>query len=157
GCLGAGAAGFEGRFPARLLADPHAVGDFRQHGAANRAMGTDGLAHLNLRAGGRWRAGFGLAHAAELQRAERGETAQSRAAQERTAVETATGLTCEGCGESAAACLAFRPLDQPDRPPSVLRIAIDAVELLDVIGFAIAALPLLVVRLGIGLGRCECA
>src|SRR5262249_11896001 len=69
--------------PARLLADPHAVGDFGRDGAADGAMRADAFAPLDLRPCRR-RAGFRLAHAAEWQAAERREPAggQPRTVQE---------------------------------------------------------------------------
>ena len=72
-------------------------------------------------AGRRRRTGLGLAHAAERQRAERGETAghQAGAAQEGAAVERAIRLTLQRGGERAAACLTFRPLDQHGRLPQL--------------------------------------
>src|SRR5262249_43173862 len=82
GALGAVRAAVERAFPARLLPDPYAVGDFRDYGAAHRAVGADALAHLDLRALRRRRPRLRLAHAADLQRAEGGKAAQSRAPQE---------------------------------------------------------------------------
>ena len=83
--------------PARLLADPHAVGDLGGDGAADRAMGADALADRHLRAGGRRRSGLGLPHAAERQSAQRRETAggQSRAAQEGAAIDAMIRLADE--------------------------------------------------------------
>ena len=68
-------------------------------------------------AGRRRRTGLGLAHAAERQRAERGETAggEAGAAQEGAAVETAFGLALQRAGERAAASLTFCSLDQHGR------------------------------------------
>src|SRR6185437_533510 len=45
GALGAVRTAIDRRFPARLLADPHAVGDFRRDGAADRAVRADTLAN----------------------------------------------------------------------------------------------------------------
>ena len=58
-----------------------------------------------------------LAHAAERQRAERGEAAgrEAGAAQEGAAVDAAVGLTLQRAGERAAACLTFCSLDQHGR------------------------------------------
>src|SRR6202023_3042523 len=83
--------------PARLLADPDAVRDPCRDGAADRAMGTDILTHLDRRTCGRRRAGFGFAHAPERQYAQGREPAgnETRAAQERAAVETAVAVAGE--------------------------------------------------------------
>src|SRR5207244_7745123 len=63
GALGAMRAAIDRTVPARLLADPHTVGNFRRDGAADRAMGADALADRDLR-GGRWRrSGFRSADA----------------------------------------------------------------------------------------------
>src|SRR6478672_2104493 len=45
GALGAVRAAVDRRVPARLLADPHAVDDFRGDGAADGTMRADALAH----------------------------------------------------------------------------------------------------------------
>src|SRR5262249_55598798 len=105
------------RIPAGLLADPHAVRNFRHHRATDRAMaGARGevvLADGDLRARGGGGAGLGLAHAGERQCAKRGETAggEARAAQESAAIETAIGLALQRAGEPAATSLTFRSLD----------------------------------------------
>ena len=115
--LGAMRAAVDRAIPAGLLADPHAVRDFGDHRAADRAVRADVLADGDLRTRRRRRTGLGLAHAAERQRAERGETArhQAGAAQEGATVERAIRLTLQRGGERAAACLTFRPLDQHGR------------------------------------------
>ena len=87
--LGAMRAAVDRGIPAGLLADPHAVDDFTDHGAADRAMRADVLLHdgaCRQRAGG---GGFRLAHAAERHRAQRGKSAAGKAgaAQEGTAIE----------------------------------------------------------------------
>src|SRR4051812_35089692 len=51
--LGAVRATIDRRIPARLLADPHAVGDFRGDGAADRAMRADAFADRHHSAGRR--------------------------------------------------------------------------------------------------------
>src|SRR3979411_1861892 len=53
--LRAGRAAVDRRIPARLLADPHPVGDFRHHRAADRAVRADVLADgdRDARTGGR--------------------------------------------------------------------------------------------------------
>ena len=90
GALGAMRAAVDRRIPAGLLADPDAVGHLRHHRAADRAVRADVLADGDRDAGRGGRTGLGLAHAAERQRAERGETAghQAGAAQEGAAIET---------------------------------------------------------------------
>src|SRR5262249_47135350 len=102
------------RSPAVPLAEPHAVRDFRDHRAADRAMRADVLTDGDLRARGRRGAGLGPAHARERQCAKRGETAggEARAAQESAAIETAIGLALQRAGEPAATSLTFRSLDQ---------------------------------------------
>ena len=72
------------------------------------------LRMVTCSAGGGRRAGFRLAHAAERQRAERGETASRKAgaAQEGAAVEAAFRLPLERASECAAASLTFCALDQ---------------------------------------------
>ncbi len=104
GALGAVRAAVERAFPARLLADPHAVRHLGDDRAADRAMGADVLAQLDRGARGRRRPGFSLADAAERQRAERGKTAGSkpRPAQECAAIESAARMGCEHRGERAA-------------------------------------------------------
>jgi hypothetical protein len=74
-----------------LLADPHAIGDFGDHRAADRTMGADILAGGRRRARSRWRTGFRLAHPAERQIAERRESSgrEAGALQEGTAIRTA--------------------------------------------------------------------
>src|SRR5262249_32658584 len=121
GALGAVRAAVDRAVPARLLADPHAVRHFGGDRAADRAVGADALADGDLRAGGGGRAGLGLAHAAERQGAERGETSggDAGATQEGTAVETAVRLAVQRVRERAAAGLTFRPLDQHGRLPQL--------------------------------------
>ena len=88
GALGAMRAAVDRAVPARLLADPHAVRHFGDHGAADRAVRADVLADggagVTIESGG-----FRLAHARERQRADRGEAAggEAGAAQEAAAVE----------------------------------------------------------------------
>ena len=91
--------------PARLLADPHAVGDLGDDRAADRAMRADILADRHRRAGRRRRAGLGLADAAERQRAERGEGAGGEAgtAQEVATIDAAGCLAGSAVGQRAAA------------------------------------------------------
>ena len=112
--LGAVRATVDGAVPARLLSDPDVVGDFRRYRAADGAMGADTFADGDFCAGRRRRAGLGLAHRAELQHAQRRETAgrEAGAAQEGAAVEAAVQLPWQCAGEDAAACMTFRPLDQ---------------------------------------------
>src|SRR5262249_39266291 len=102
------------RIPAGLLADPHAVRDFRHHRAADRAMRADVLTDGDLRASGRRGAGLGPAHARERQCAKRGETAggEARADKEGAALETVVGLLLQAVGGPAATSLTFRSLDQ---------------------------------------------
>ena len=88
--LGAMRPAIDRAVPGRLLADPHVVRHFCHDRAADGAMGADAFAHGDLGAGWRRRAGFGLAHRAERERAERCESAgKARAAQESAAVEAA--------------------------------------------------------------------
>ena len=72
-------------------------------------MRADALAHGDRGAGSRRRARLGLAHVAELQRAESGETAGGKTgpAQEGAAIEPAARLIGERGGEAAAASLTF--------------------------------------------------
>ena len=65
GALGAMRAAIDRAVPARLLADPDVVGDFRRHRAADGAMRADAFADGDLGAGGRRRSGLGFAHRAE--------------------------------------------------------------------------------------------
>ena len=115
--LGAMRAPADRRIPARLLADPHAVDDFADHRAADRAMGADVLADGG--AGGRHRSrGVRLAHGRERQRAERGEAAggEAGAAQEGAAIQCAGGsLARQPSRERAAARLVLCSLDQHGR------------------------------------------
>src|SRR5262249_25917015 len=98
----------------RFLPDPHAVGDFAHHCAADRAVRADVLADGDLRARGRRRTGLRLAHAREGQRAEGGETAgdEAGAAQESATIELAIPRVLQGAGERAAVSVTFRSLDQ---------------------------------------------
>ena len=114
-------AAIERRFPPRLLADPHPVGDLRHHGAADRAVGADVLADGDLGARSRRRTRLRLAHARERKRSERGKSAgrEAGAAQERAAIEGAAGLALQGAGERAAAGRAFRSLDQHGALPQL--------------------------------------
>src|SRR5581483_8215053 len=92
------------------------VRDFGHHRAADRTMRADVLADGDLRALRGRRTGLGLAHAVELKRAERRETAgrEAGASQEGAAIER-LGLTLQQTGERAAASLAFCPFDQHGR------------------------------------------
>src|SRR5512132_1501141 len=112
--LGAIRAAIERGVPAGLLADPHAVRDFRHHRAADRAMRADVLADGDLGAGGRRGARLRLAHAPKRERAEGGETTgdQAGATQESAAVEAAVILALQRAGERAATSLTFGSLDQ---------------------------------------------
>src|SRR4029450_6522619 len=112
--LGAMRAAIERGIPAGLLADPHAVCDFRHDRAADRAMRADVLADRDLRPGWRRRAWLCVAHAAKRQRAKSRETAgdQAGAAQESAAIEAAVALAWQRAGERAATSLTFGSLDQ---------------------------------------------
>ncbi len=114
GALGAMRAAIDRAVPARLLADPHAVRDFGDDRAADRAVGADVLADRDLRAGGRRRTGLRLAYAAERQRTDGREASgrQSGAAQERPAIEPAFRLPLQSAGKRTAASLSFGSLDQ---------------------------------------------
>ncbi len=101
--LGAMRAAVDRRIPAGFLANPHAVDDFTDHGAADRTMRADVLLHdgaCHQRTGG---GGFGLAHAAERQSAQRCKAAAGKAgaAQEGTAIEP-RGLSGQLLGDGAA-------------------------------------------------------
>src|SRR5262249_8527908 len=65
GAFGAMRAAIDRAVGARLLADPHAIGDFRCHSAADRAVCADALADRDLCTGRRRRTGLRFAHAAE--------------------------------------------------------------------------------------------
>src|SRR5207249_375946 len=100
---------------------------------------------------------FGLADAAEGQRAQRGERAAGKTgpAQECAAVETADmprQSHRDGSAAVGAGTLGLCSLDQHGRLPST-RITIDAVKRLHVIGFLVARLALLIVGLAVGLCR----
>src|SRR5262249_31182697 len=152
GTLGAMRPAIDRRIPAGLLADPHAVRDFRHDRAADRAMRADALADGDLRAGGRRGTRLGLAHAAKRQRAERGEAAggEAGATQKGAAIETAVALAWERAGERAATSLTFRSLDQHGLPPSA-RVSIDPIEGLHLLRVRLVArLALLIVAFAIG-------
>jgi len=116
--LGAMRAAIDRTVPTRLLSDPHAVSDLSRDGAADRAVGTDALAHSHLRAR-RWRwSSLGLAHRAEPQGSDSGDTAggEPGTAQECAAVET--NLRCRYLvRERTAANIPFFALDQHDCLP----------------------------------------
>src|SRR4029078_5667635 len=120
GALGAVRTAVDRTIPARLLADPYAIGDFSGDGAADRTMRTDAFADRYCGAGGGRRTRFGLAHRGQGHAAERGETAggDAGAAQEGTAIEAAR-LCGQRAGEVAAANLTVRFLDQHGRLPQV--------------------------------------
>ena len=138
--------------PARLLADPHAVGHFRSHRAADRAMRADALADGDRGAWRGRRTGLRLAHAGERQRAQGRETAgsQARAAQESAAIET-THSSSLAKAASEPRCLSRSVLLISTVPPSA-RITVDAIKGLHVIGFLVARLALLIVGLAVGYG-----
>ncbi len=108
GTLGAVRAAADRAIPARLLADPHAVLDLGDDGAADRAMRADVLAQDRCPAR-RGTGRLGLAHGSERQGAERGKTTgcQAGLAQEGAAVDASAGLRCERGSKRAAACMAF--------------------------------------------------
>src|SRR5260370_9940161 len=60
GALGAMRPAVDRAVPARLLADPDAIGDLGGDRAADRAMGADAFADRDLPAAGRWRPSPGL-------------------------------------------------------------------------------------------------
>ena len=110
--LGAMRSAADRAIPARLLADPHAVRHFGDHGAADRTMRADVLADGGAGDIGAGR--FRLAHAGERERADGGETSGNQAglAQEGAAIETAARLIADRRCETAATRLAFCSLDQ---------------------------------------------
>ena len=114
GALGAMRAAIDGAVPAGLLPDPHAVLDLGQHRAADRAVRAHVLADDALGRRRTGAGGFGLAHAAQRQRAERGQPAgrKAGAAQEGAAIHAAAGLICKCRSKRAATCLTFAFLDQ---------------------------------------------
>src|SRR5262249_62194729 len=67
GTFGAMRAAIDRAVPARLLTDPHTVGDLRGHRAPDRAMGADALAGHDIRTRRGRRPSLGLADAAERQ------------------------------------------------------------------------------------------
>ena len=97
GALGAMRAAIDRAVPARLLADPHAVRDFGDDGAADRAVRADVLADGDRGAGSGRRTGLGLADTDHRQSADDGQSTggEAGAAQEGAAVERATGLRCK--------------------------------------------------------------
>src|SRR4051812_9357596 len=101
--------------PARLLADPHAIGYFRSNRATNCAMRADVLVDGNRRARCGRRSGLCLAHAGERQRAQSRETTsgKTRAEQKTATIETLAGVA--GKDGQAALLFAFGPLDQHGR------------------------------------------
>src|SRR6185437_4833564 len=113
GAFGAMRAPIDRRIPARLLADPDAVGDFRRDRAADRTMRADTL--VDRRAGSKRtsRSSLGFPHASQRQGADCREAACNKAgsAQESTAIETGTTI-CSKSRERTAARLSFRSLDQ---------------------------------------------
>src|SRR5262249_11733305 len=112
GTLGAMRAAIDRRIPTRLLADPHAVCDFRRDGAANRAMRANAFADDGACAE---RAGGGRVHFAngrKWHRADNGKAAgtDARTSQKRAAIESGA-IGGEAC-ERAAARLTVRFLDE---------------------------------------------
>ena len=85
------------RFPTRLLADPHAVGDFGGDGATDRAVRADAFVDGDSGAFGGRRASLGLTHACEREGAESGQAASgdARAAQESAAIDASLRLIGE--------------------------------------------------------------
>src|SRR5262249_19589749 len=65
GAFGAMRAAIDRAVVARLLTDPYAVGDFRCHSAAGRAVGADAFADRARCPGGGGRPRLSFAHAAE--------------------------------------------------------------------------------------------
>ena len=97
----------------RLLADPHAVCDFGNDRAADRAMGAYILAGRNGRAGRRRRTGFRFPHTAERQIAESRQAPAAIPERFRKVrrSEPRWSLPPAGSGSSANA-MTFRPPDQ---------------------------------------------
>src|SRR5262249_56744459 len=88
GALGAMRAAVDRRVPARLLADPDALGDFSRHRAADRAVRAHALADRHLGARHRPRTRLGLAHPGERHRAAPRAAAGPKAASPREAAPT---------------------------------------------------------------------
>src|SRR5262249_37726812 len=149
--LGAMRAAIDRAFPARLLADPHAIRDLRPDGAAGRAVRADMLADRDRSAGRRRRPRCGLAYRAKRQCAERRQTAgrETGAAQKTASVEAYVPLPLQRRGEPAALRLTLRPLDQHGCLPSV---TVDPVQRVDSFGCAITRLALLAACFGVGRG-----
>src|SRR5215469_16221561 len=83
-------AAIEGRVPARLLADPHAVHDFSGDGAAHRTVGTNVFANYCANAERSSDSSFGFADGPKWHRAEHGQAAGAdpRTTQKRSPVES---------------------------------------------------------------------
>src|SRR6185503_65558 len=138
--LGAVRAAIDRRVPTRLLADPDAIGDFGGDRAADRAVRADALADGRAGRERTGRGGVGLAHGGERQRADRGERAggKPRAAQEGAAVD-AGGRAGQRGRQPALPRGAFGFANEHGRLPLFLRVAVDAVEVLHVVGVGLVA------------------
>jgi hypothetical protein len=92
--LAAMGAAINGTVAVGLLADPYAVGDFGNDGAADRAMGANILAPRDRRGRGRRLSSLGAADVAERQRAERRQAprGEARALQETAPIQAAFRL-----------------------------------------------------------------
>src|SRR5215475_2607265 len=112
GALGTMRTAIDRAFPARLLADPHTVRHFSQHGATHGAVRADILANgcpNDIRTGG-----FGFLHARERQCTDCRKAAgnETGTAQEGATIETNARLTTDCRYKTAATRLALCSLDQ---------------------------------------------
>src|SRR5262249_20819759 len=102
-------AAIEGRVPARLLTDPHAVHDFSGDGAAHRTVGTNDFANYCAHAERSSATGFGFADGSKWNRAEHSEAAGAdpRTAQKRSPVESSAlgGEPRKGAAARRIICL----------------------------------------------------
>ena len=157
--LGAMRAAVDRRIPSRLLADPHAVLRLRPI----TVQPTEQCVQMFLRMVTCAPAVPAADRASALRTlpsgsaptAARPPAAKAGTAQERAAVETALRTDLEEHAASvAAASLTICSLDQHGLPPSLRRIAVDAVEGLHLRRVRlVAGLALFIVRLGVGARR----
>ena len=116
-------AAIDRRFPGRFLADPNAILHFRNHGAADGAMGADILHTLHgLRVIHRPR--FGRAHGGKRNGAKRGQPrpAKPGLTQKGAAVEPAGGKPLIGGSKALLGGLAIGAFDQHGCFPSYVSL-----------------------------------